>query len=45
MNESIFAKTLCSLRTEAGETQETVAAALGISPKTLSKWENGASEP
>ncbi len=45
MNESIFAKTLYSLRTEAGETQETVAAALGISPKTLSKWENGASEP
>ena len=45
MNESIFAKTLCSLRTESGETQETVAAALGISPKTLSKWENGASEP
>ncbi len=45
MNESVFAETLCTLRTEAGLTQETVAAALGISPKTLSKWENGASEP
>ena len=45
MNESIFAQTLCTLRTEAGLTQETVAAALEISPKTLSKWENGASEP
>ncbi len=45
MNESIFAQTLCSLRTDRGLTQETVAAALGISPKTLSKWENGASEP
>ena len=45
MNESVFAQTLCTLRTEAGQTQETVAAALGISPKTLSKWENGASEP
>lgn len=45
MNESIFAQTLCFLRTASGETQETVAAALGISPKTLSKWENGASEP
>lgn len=45
MNEHGFAKTLCSLRTEQGLTQDTVAAALGISPKTLSKWENGASEP
>ena len=45
MNESTFAQTLCSLRTDRGLTQETVAAALGISPKTLSKWENGASEP
>ncbi len=45
MNEHGFAQTLCSLRTDRGLTQETVAAALGISPKTLSKWENGASEP
>ena len=45
MNVQVFAQTLCSLRTDAGLTQETVAAALGISPKTLSKWENGASEP
>lgn len=45
MNESTFAQTLCSLRTDRGLTQETVAAALGISPKTLSKWENGTSEP
>lgn len=45
MNEHGFAQTLCSLRTDRGLTQDTVAAALGISPKTLSKWENGASEP
>lgn len=43
MNEHGFAQTLCSLRTDRGLTQETVAAALGISPKTLSKWENGVS--
>lgn len=33
------------LRIDAGMTQEEVSAALGISPSTWSKWENGKSFP
>ena len=36
---------LSELRTAKGATQEEVANALGISNKTLSKWENGTSSP
>ena len=33
------------LRIDAGMTQEEVSTALGISPSTWSKWENGKSFP
>ena len=45
MNENIFAENLIRLRTEKSLTQEEASAALGISNKTLSKWENGSSSP
>ena len=32
-----------TLRTQRGVTQETVAAALGVLPQTVSKWETGVS--
>lgn len=34
-----------TLRTQRGVTQETVAAALGVLPQTVSKWETGATAP
>ncbi len=45
MNENIFAENLIKLRTGKSLTQEEAAASLGISNKTLSKWENGSSSP
>lgn len=33
-----------ALRAQRGLTQETVAAALGVLPQTVSKWENGVSQ-
>ena len=41
----ILAEKLASLRAEKGVTQDAVGEALGVSGKTLSKWENGASSP
>lgn len=41
MAETIFAKTLQSLRKRRGVTQEQLAAYLGVSPQAVSKWENG----
>lgn len=40
-----FAQSLTALRAERGLTQGEVAAALSVSDKTVSKWENGASAP
>lgn len=45
MDECKIGTRLTRLRTEAGATQDEVAAVLGISGKTISKWECGASEP
>lgn len=45
MNETTLSKNLTDLRNARGVTQETAAEAIGVSPKTLSKWENTASEP
>ena len=41
----IFSERLVNLRKEKGIKQETLAADLKISQQTLSKWENGHSEP
>lgn len=40
-----MSETLTKLRADKGVTQEDVAAALSVSNKTVSKWENGVSEP
>lgn len=45
MNESKIAERLTELRNAKGATQEDVAAALSVSNKTISKWENGSSSP
>ncbi len=45
MCEVKLAETLTRLRTEKGVTQEEIAAALGVSNRTISKWETGASAP
>lgn len=45
MNQKNISDRLISLRKAAGKTQLQVAEAIGISHKTLSKWELGASEP
>ncbi|MBQ7337352.1 MAG: helix-turn-helix transcriptional regulator [Clostridia bacterium] len=45
MNEINIATMLTKLRAERGLTQEELAAALAVSNKTISKWENGASSP
>ena len=45
MTEINLGKTLSELRAAKGATQEEVAAALSVSNKTVSKWENGDSSP
>ena len=45
MDSINISRKLSELRTAKGATQEEVANALGISNKTLSKWENGTSSP
>ena len=45
MNEIKFSQMLIFLREKAGLTQEQLGDALGVSGKTVSKWENGASAP
>ena len=45
MEKYSIAEKLCALRLERGMTQEAFAAAIGVSNKTVSKWENGTSEP
>ena len=40
-----IAEILAQLRTSKGVTQDDVSKALGISNKTISKWENGTSSP
>lgn len=40
-----FAQNLTMLRKKAGETQRDLGDALGVSDKTVSKWETGESEP
>lgn len=45
MNEFSISAKLLELRKAKGATQDEVAAALDVSNKTISKWENGASEP
>jgi len=45
MTDIIIAEKLTQLRTAKGVTQEEIANALGISNKTVSKWENGSSSP
>ena len=45
MNESQLGSRILALRTEQGLTQEEAAEKLGVSGKTLSKWETGATSP
>lgn len=45
MYESKISQKLAELRTAKGVTQEDVAQSLSVSNKTVSKWENGMSEP
>ncbi len=45
MTECRLAEKLTELRTVKGATQDEVAAALAVSNKTVSKWENGTSAP
>ena len=45
MKEINLGKTLSELRAAKGVTQDDVAAALSVSNKTISKWENGDSSP
>ncbi len=45
MTEISIEKTISELRNLKGVTQEEVAAALSVSNKTVSKWENGDSSP
>ena len=40
-----FAMKFLALRKEKGQTQEEVAAALGVTPQSVSKWETGQSYP
>lgn len=44
-NASEMGTVIARLRTAQGKTQGEIAESLGISDKTLSKWENGASSP
>ena len=45
MNDYLFANKLYSLRKAAGLTQAQVARLVGVSDKTVSKWENGNARP
>ncbi len=45
MEKYSIAEKLSALRLERGLTQEAFATAIGVSNKTVSKWENGTSEP
>ena len=45
MNEVNISVKLAELRSAKNVTQEDVALALGVSNKTVSKWENGTSTP
>lgn len=42
---SVLSENIANLRKAAGETQNDLADTLGISNRTVSKWENGESEP
>ena len=42
---SVLSDMIASLRREANETQSCLADALGVSNRTVSKWENAESEP
>ena len=42
---SVLSDNIASLRREANETQSALADALGVSNRTVSKWENAESEP
>ena len=44
MNDYLFANKLYSLRKAAGLTQAQVARLVGVSDKTVSKWENAAGQ-
>lgn len=41
----MLSQTITNLRKAANETQNDLADALGVSNRTVSKWENGESEP
>ena len=45
MNDYRFGNYLYDLRKHAGLTQEQVGMLVGVSPKTVSKWENGRAKP
>ena len=45
MNDYRFGNYLYELRKQAGLTQEQVGAIVGVSPKAVSKWENGRAKP
>ena len=45
MDKTSFPETFARLREVKGMTQEEVASALGVSNKTVSKWENGDTSP
>lgn len=42
---NILGNTIAQLRRERGMTQESLAEAIGVSPQTISKWENAATCP
>ena len=44
MNQEKIGGLICQLRQERGMTQQQLADQLGISNKTVSKWENGVSQ-
>ena len=45
MKENILSEQIYSLRKRAGLTQEVVSERLGVTPQSVSRWENGQSRP
>ena len=45
MNDYLFGNYIYNLRRNAGVTQTELAVALGVTDKSVSKWENGKAKP
>ena len=45
MSENLLAGRIAQLRKEAGMTQEQLGNALGLTYQSVSKWENGTTDP